>query len=81
MAGTVELCCHGDRVNWWQVPNIECLYMRMGTVGFAHLIHINRGRMDNPAITVFVNGCEAEASEGGTVLMITRLPREDLPSR
>ena len=75
MAGTVELCCSGGRANWWQVPNVECLYMRTGPLGFASLIHINRGRMDNPAVTVFVNGCEADASEGGTVLMITRLLR------
>ena len=72
MAGTVELCCRGGRANWWHVPNIECLYVRKGPLGFAHLIHINRGRMDNPAVTIFVNEWEAEASEGGTVLMITR---------
>lgn len=72
MAGTVELWCRGGRANWWHVPNIETLYLRTGPLGVAHLIHINRGRMDNPAVTVFVNGCEAEASEGGTVLMITR---------
>ena len=73
MAGTVELCCRGGRANWWHVPNVEALYVRAGPLGFAHLIHINRGRMDNPAVTVFVNGCEAEVSEGGTVLMIARL--------
>ena len=72
MAGTVELCCRGGSANWWQVPNIECLYLLAGRYGLANLIHVNRGYMDGPSVTVFVNGCEAEASEGGTVLKITR---------
>ena len=72
MAGSVELCCRGEKANWWVVPNIECLCIRVGPTGLASLIHVNRGRMDNPSVTVFVNGCEAEASEGGTVLIITR---------